>query len=62
MKRILIHVFGLGIIAFGGTRLGAQEASFDDGKTNYDTCMRYCMAEGRSFEDCATACKGHRNE
>ncbi len=62
MKRTLIHALCLGIVAVGGTRLAAQESGSESEigvGTNYDTCMRYCMGEGRSFADCVDACKGH---
>jgi len=62
MKRTLIHALCFGIIAAGGTRVGAQESGHESeigGGTDYDTCMRICIYEGFSFADCVDACKGH---
>jgi hypothetical protein len=62
MKRILVQAFCFGIIALGGTHLGAQEAlapSTEIGggeETNYQTCMKYCMP-GHTFDYCHGQCK-----
>jgi hypothetical protein len=64
MKRILIQAFCFGIIALGGTHLGAQEALAPSteigggGETNYQTCMRFCMADNCGFDYCHGQCKG----
>lgn len=58
MKKLTINALCLLVVAVGGSRLQAQaqsQTAIAD-ETNYQTCMRYCMAE-HGFDYCQAQCK-----